>query len=216
MDVEATREIPEHRGGHQAGVDALRRINADGTARPDLAPVRHGLHMAPGVCLQCSVCPVRSMCPHCEDGAACIIESEYMEQRIPQIVTVLREDGHEPALHAGLIDALVYEELRLQRARRYLAVHGEMDEEAHDYRGAAKEIPKIENQLVKLLQEMNLTPRARAALEQNQPDTDPLARAILALDARSARANDDIHDAEMDETDDEDTETTTREVDDDE
>jgi len=106
------------------------RFTPEGKARalanlqPDrLGAVKHGLKLASQRFMACNRCPVRAECERCEAGADCAIEREYVRDRQAAVLACAHVD---PVLDGPTVSILVWQELRLARAARYLAARGEV------------------------------------------------------------------------------------------
>jgi len=192
------RDAGERRLGPTASrEEALERARA--AQDPAVAAVRHGLYLRDGAYLCCDRCRVADECELYRPGERCALERAYVPTRRRQIVVVLAEDGHDPDLHTSLIDSAIWSELRLARAVRYVAVHGELRrQEGDDVFGAvAARITELQRAVRQALDALNLTPAARArlaALQAGDAGANPLGAVVHELDAEAV-------DAEFDEED---------------
>jgi len=141
--------------------------------------------------MPCDRCPCRETCDRYKKGGTCSVEADYIDSRRRQLAEAVAEDGGAPLLHEALITVAVWSEVRLGRVLRYLGAVGEFLDaggaEYAEYQPAAREVPRLMDAVRKALAELNLTPRARARL-QEKPDPGGGFLAVLqeakAIEAR--------------------------------
>ena len=127
--------------------------------------LKHGVRAADGCLMRCDRCAVRQSCESMESGGTCGLEAEYVRDRraaireLPFIDEVL--DG--PAL-----SILVWQEVRIIRAARYLAAHGELLPGAEsgylEAQPLDRNLSTLVNSWQRHLQALGLTPPERKRL----------------------------------------------------
>ena len=127
--------------------------------------LKHGVRAADGCLMRCDKCAVRQSCEACEAGGACALEAEYVRDRRAAIreLPFIDETLDGPAL-----SILVWQEVRIIRAARYLAVHGELLPGAESSYLEAQPLDRNLSTLVnswqRHLQALGLTPPERKRL----------------------------------------------------
>jgi len=88
-----------------------------------LAALKHGVYAADGVFMRCDRCCLRETCEAAAAGGDCLLEREYVRDRRAQLLTL-------PFVDAGLdgpaLSILLWLEVRLTRAARFLSHEGEL------------------------------------------------------------------------------------------
>lgn len=178
---------------------------------PATSAVKSGVHMRAGALMLCGKCVAAGRCEAFEDGAVCVLEREYVQARCEQVRAALEESGQDVALQAPLVTELVFAEVRSERARRYLAVLGELRASktgGPQYTAVALEQPKLAFAVVRLMDTLGLTASARHRLKASR-DNDKgaaIAAVFRQLEAEDAAARErgEPIDGEWREADDED------------
>ena len=157
------------------------------------AALKHGAFAADGRFMVCDRCPVRTTCEAFEAGGTCALEREYVRDRRAAILGLpFIEEG----LDAPAIATLIWQELRIARAARFLAHAGELLPGAEagllEYQPLCKDVGALVSSWRATLQALGVTPAERRRLEANGeagPGAE-LARAfrVLAEQERQARA----------------------------
>jgi hypothetical protein len=145
--------------------------------QPDQAPVRHGVHARPGAYMLCDRCPIREQCEEYEPGERCGPEQEYVERRTRELYAV---EWIEPQLDGPTVKFLVWLEVRMERAARYIGMRGEIEGGA--YLPVAKDVQGLHNSWLRTLEKLGLTPERRKAMsETGQAGFGDLAAALLGI-----------------------------------
>lgn len=182
-------------GGPGSGEDpraAIARLEqAREVSPPETAAVTHGLYMTGGALMVCNRCPVRGECAAVRAGERCALEGAYIPARRQEIAAALTTSGHDPALYDSLVTSVVFGEVRLARAMRYLAAAGELlpgaDEAGFlEYQPVAKEVVRLQAEVRAGLDALDLTPKARRQLGDGGggPDLGALVRAAAEAEAK--------------------------------
>lgn len=104
--------------------EALERSLANLTHPPGEAHIVHGFFARPGALMKCARCPVSATCADCDPDGSCRLEAAYLSERKAALLTI----GHlDPVTDGPAIAALLWTEVRLHRAARYMAEKGELD-----------------------------------------------------------------------------------------
>ena len=155
-------------GGPKTPEGIARRAEALDTHRadPEIAHLVHGVQGRPGVLMACDRCAVKGTCGDVEPGGRCRIEAAYLAERRPALLSL----GHLDAVLDGpALDILLWTEVRLLRAGRYLAEVGELLPGAAqgfaEYQPLAREVPRLVASWRSTLTALGITPAARRALE---------------------------------------------------
>ena len=134
---------------------------------PELAAIKHGFYARPGVLLSCDRCVLREACPRREPGGLCPIERDYVEDRRANLerLEFLDTEG----LDAPAITLLIWQEVRLFRAARYLGHAGELLPGAQagylEFQPLNKDLGKLISSWQKSLKDLGITPLERRKLE---------------------------------------------------
>lgn len=169
---------------------------------PGKAAVSHGAYIGmTGECslMVCDKCPLQDTCPlaYAREDGRCKAEEEYVSRRTQQIIQAVRADGHEdPSLYESLINSTVLAEIRLARIMRYISVTGPMlpgwEDGFAEGQPILSEIPRLQKEIRDGLKELNLTPAARARLENQKSDKlSGLAAAIIDTEAEVSDDSDE-------------------------
>ena len=154
--------------------------------RPGEAPLRHGVYAELGVYLLCEACPTQERCDSREEGGHCRLEERYIAERMAQ---VLSEPHLTPARDSAAVELLAWTEVRIKRARSYLAMVGEIDASRSEYRGVAKDLASLVNMQGRMLRDLSLTPAtAKALAEEGRAPEGAYARLILVFEQPKAEA----------------------------
>jgi hypothetical protein len=71
----------------------------------------------------CDKCPLRTRCEECEAGGECAIERQYVADRRAQLAAL---EFIDPIIDGPALSVLVWQEVRITRAARYMAASGEL------------------------------------------------------------------------------------------
>jgi len=169
-------------GGGPRTPEGRARMLANLTGDPRTAAVRHGLRMATGELLRCDGCPVKATCEEFRAGDRCWLEAQYLQDRRAQVLAV----GHLSPLDWPAVDALLWCEVRIQRAARALGAQGELlpggDSGFLELQPLVVAATALVGTWGNLLSKLSPTPEARRALEQaNGGPGAALAAAIRQL-----------------------------------
>jgi len=172
---EAARKIDELDADTHGGLQ-----RSHGRGQPAIAGIQHGLY-AQGI-LPCDRCPLGEDCPHYRAGQRCALESEHIAHRRREIRETVAFDGQDPDLFSAQIESAIWAEVRIARAVRHMAAHGEFV--GLDYTGVATQFPKLQARLDAALDSLDLSKAARAKLDAERHGTQPgYAQGVHALDA---------------------------------
>jgi len=148
---------------------------------PGDAHLTHGFARRWAV-MSCNACCLRNECASFVAGGRCAEEETYMEQRRSDLLASGRLD---PVLDGPALALLLWSEVRLHRAARYLAKAGELLPGAEagylEIQPLSKSLLSLLNAWRLLAAELGLTPMQRAKLMATERVTHPLAAAILGL-----------------------------------
>ena len=131
---------------------------------PD-SSLKHGVRAADGCLMRCDKCPVRDRCEAMEPGGTCALEAEYVRDRRAAIRELPFID---PILDGPALSILVWQELRIIRAARYLSAFGELLPGAEsgylEAQPLSQKLSTLVNSWQRHLQNMGLTPPERKRL----------------------------------------------------
>jgi len=158
-----TDKTPE---GKAASLEALEAHRTP----PGEARLTHGVYAEAGVYMRCDRCPVRAECGAYTEHALCEHEQLYVTDRRAQVAALPFVDE---VLDGPALSVLLWTEVRLQRAARYLAVAGETTKGLDQYTPLAREVTSLVNSWRQTLTALNLTPgqRRRLAIESTTAGT---------------------------------------------
>ena len=152
--------------------------------RPENALV-HGVRAADGLLMRCDRCPVKGGCEEFGEGALCEPERRYIAERRAQLEAL---EWVDPVIDGPALSVLVWQEVRITRAARYLAATGELLPGAEhgyaEYVPLADKINTLVNSWQRHLQALGLTPPARRAMEA-KGEAGPAAQIAAAIRALS-------------------------------
>lgn len=143
--------------------------------QPSDAPIRHGVHARMGVYMRCDKCPLGEQCEDRKPGEICPHEQQYVERRTAELYRV---EWIDPVIDGPTVKYAVWLEIRMERAARYIAMHGEIHD--GEYLPVAKDVQGLHNSWLRTLEKLGLTPPARKAMaDQGQGNLGELAAALL-------------------------------------
>jgi len=89
---------------------------------PAKPALRHGVYADEDVAMLCDNCGLADTCSYCEarDDGRCAIEMGYLEWRRPLYYRIVEAHGHFLPLHEYTLERLLFAELRVQRAERWM------------------------------------------------------------------------------------------------
>ena len=158
----------------------------------------HGVFGRDGCYMPCNKCPYQQMCPDLQVGIECPREQEYMAQRVADVG---RLEWIDPTIDGPAVMVLIWQEIRIIRAARYLAAVGELVEDVNGYPSyspLAGEITKLTNSWGRHLERLGLTPKERRKLAA-RGDAGPASRiaAVIRELQQDELADQDPVDAEF-------------------
>ena len=162
----------------------------DGKARalanllPGESALKHGVQTPAGVLMFCDRCPLRDGCKHHRAGAICQPEEEYVSERRAE----LRAVPHISVLDWPALEVLLWSEVRLTRAARYLAAKGELAADGEDFLPVAKHAEKLMTSWRANLLALSLTPSLRRELERTSEAPNALREAFRELETKASKA----------------------------
>lgn len=167
------------------------------TYPPEVAAIKHGLRMAAGNLLACDRCAVRDSCPEHRPGERCQVEAAYLVDRRAELAKV----AHLEPVDFPALDALLWTELRLQRAARALSVWGELQPGADkgylELQPLAEQATKLLVTWAKQLQALSLTPAERRRLQEERGSPAAAIRAAFEALQQEQRAAQPVAEAEF-------------------
>jgi len=171
---------------------------------PGTAAIKHGVRGADGTFLKCSRCPVRDSCETFAEDGDCNLERAYVEERRAAIMGLPHID---PIIDGPAVGLVIWSELRLLRASRYLAAKGEVlpgaEEGFLEYQPVAGKLVAILNAWGRQAERLGLTPATRRALE-SKGEAGPAAAIAAAIRELAREKPDEVPiDAEFEATDEE-------------
>lgn len=132
---------------------------------PVTAGLKHGVKAADGNYMACVKCATRAACEAYQAGETCAIERAYVDERRAQLVTLAHVD---PVLDGPALSVLLWQEVRILRASRYLAAEGELRPDSEggvlEWQPLAKDVGKLVAGWLRSLQALSLTPAGRKAM----------------------------------------------------
>lgn len=148
------------------------RVRSLANLQPETAAMTHGAWARQGVLLPRDKCVCHDCLSASDKSGVCETERKYLEQRRGEVLRLT----HITPVDWPLVEVLVWTELRIQRAARWLAYRGEIaDSGPLDWQPLAAKLPALLNTHQRLCDALGLTPTSRARLQANE---DTAARAI--------------------------------------
>ncbi len=163
----------------------------DQLAPPREAALKHGFYGAPQAFMACDRCPLKDTCPDCEEGGTCPHEKAYLDQRTTEVLSLPHID---PVVDRPALAILLWQEIRILRAFRYLAAAGEMlpgvQEGYAESCPLAKDLQPILNSWARLSKDLGLTPLERKRLSDSGEDVLTRAARMFEQAAELERGGD--------------------------
>ena len=178
-----------NRGGGPKTADGKAAVAANLRVPAGEAALTHGVKARPGIIMACDRCAVKGTCESVVPGGYCPQELAYLQDRRQAVLSLAHLDA---ALDRPALEVLLWQEVRILRAARYLAEVGELLPGAEsgyaEYQPLAKELPKLVASWRSTLQALGVTPAARRALEDKGEGGPGAVLAGLVAEVRKAEA----------------------------
>lgn len=162
-DPKTGRFLPGHKIGPKTPAGKSRALA--NLQDPQTATLLHGVASRAGLLYLCDKC-VCATCPQKTPGARCRIEAEFIAGRRAELQAV----PHITPADWPAVDLLIWQEVRIDRARRFLAEAGEFlpgaDKGYIEWQPVAERLPALVNSYMRQLQALGLTPGERKRLEE--------------------------------------------------
>ncbi len=162
-DPKTGRFLPGNAGGPRTPEGRTRALA--NLPNPETAGLQHGVQGRAGLLYPCDKC-VCADCPEKLAGARCKIEAQYIAARRQE----LHQVPHITPADWPAVDLLIWQEVRIDRARRFLAQAGEFlpgaDKGYVEWQPVAQGLPALMNSYNRMLQALGLTPGERKKLEE--------------------------------------------------
>jgi hypothetical protein len=169
------------------------------------ASLKHGVRAADGAYMLCDKCPLRARCEECEPGGECGIERQYVADRRAQLTAL---EFIDPVIDGPALSVLVWQEVRITRAARYMAASGELLPGAEtgylEAQPLDRNLSTLVNSWWRGLAALGLTPPERRRLSTTG-DAGPAAQIAAAIRqiAAERKADPEPVDADFEATDEE-------------
>lgn len=162
-DPKTGRFLPGNAGGPRTPEGQARALA--NLPDPPTAALQHGVEGRIGLLYPCDKCAVTE-CPDKLEGARCRREASFIATRREELHAV----QHITPADWPAVDLLIWQEVRLDRARRFLAQAGEFLPGAEqgylEWQPVAEKLPALVNSYMRQLQALGLTPAERKRLEE--------------------------------------------------
>lgn len=162
-DPKTGRFLPGNAGGPRTPEGRARALA--NLPNPETVALQHGVDVRTWLLYLCDKC-VCTECPDKLEGARCRLEANYIAARRQELHAV----QHITPADWPAVDLLIWQEVRIDRARRFLAQAGEFLPGASsgyvEWQPVAERLPALVNSYMRQLQALGLTPAERKKLEE--------------------------------------------------
>lgn len=163
-DPKTGRFLPHNRGSAGPKTAAGKQRALANLPDPPTAALQHGVLSRVGLLYPCDKCACLE-CPEKAAGERCRIEARYIAARREE----LHQVTHITPADWPAVDLLIWQEVRIDRARRFLAEAGEFLPGAEkgyvEWQPVAQALPALMNSYNRMLAALGLTPAERRKLE---------------------------------------------------